>query len=99
MTCIAFFCSQHSIFWIDFMSNVRCCFFYSKYHEMKEKHKLKLCRAKQKFDDETAWRDEKINNLERELSLCSHSLAKVNPQLSPTVHKRNQDVCKGEVHH
>ncbi|XP_027135426.1 coiled-coil domain-containing protein 30 isoform X2 [Larimichthys crocea] len=48
----------------------------SKYHEMKEKHKLKLCRAKQKFDDETAWRDEKINNLERELSLCSHSLAK-----------------------
>ncbi|KAG8007700.1 Coiled-coil domain-containing protein 30 [Nibea albiflora] len=48
----------------------------SKYHEIKEKHKLKLGRAKQKFDDETAWRDEKINNLERELSLCSHSLAK-----------------------
>ncbi|KAI3369959.1 hypothetical protein L3Q82_024761 [Scortum barcoo] len=48
----------------------------SKYHEMKEKHKAKLCRAKQKFDDETTRRDEKIKNLERELSLCSHSLAK-----------------------
>ncbi|XP_070759212.1 coiled-coil domain-containing protein 30 [Enoplosus armatus] len=48
----------------------------SKYHEMKEKHKAKLCRAKQKCDDETTWRDEKIKNLERELSLCSHSLAK-----------------------
>ncbi|XP_049893956.1 coiled-coil domain-containing protein 30 isoform X2 [Epinephelus moara] len=48
----------------------------SKYHEMKEKHKAKLCRAKQKCDDETKWRDEKIQNLERELSLCSHSVAK-----------------------
>nr|XP_046239326.1 coiled-coil domain-containing protein 30 isoform X2 [Scatophagus argus] len=48
----------------------------SKYHEMKEKHKAKLCRVKQKFDDETAWRDEKIKNLERELSLCAHSLSK-----------------------
>ncbi|XP_078025446.1 coiled-coil domain-containing protein 30 isoform X2 [Epinephelus lanceolatus] len=48
----------------------------SKYHEMKEKHKAKLCRAKQKYDDETKWRDEKIQNLERELSLCSHSVAK-----------------------
>ncbi|XP_051270550.1 coiled-coil domain-containing protein 30 [Dicentrarchus labrax] len=48
----------------------------SKYHEMKEKHKAKLCRAKAKFDDETTSRDEKIKNLERELSLCSHSLAK-----------------------
>lgn len=44
---------------------------------MKEKHKAKLCRAKQKFADETVWRDEKIKGLERELSLCSHSLAKV----------------------
>ncbi|XP_038551713.1 coiled-coil domain-containing protein 30 isoform X3 [Micropterus salmoides] len=48
----------------------------SKYHERKEKHKSKLCRAKQKCDDETTWRDEKIKNLERELSLCSHSLSK-----------------------
>ncbi|XP_035008590.1 coiled-coil domain-containing protein 30 isoform X1 [Hippoglossus stenolepis] len=48
----------------------------SKYHQMKEKHKVKLCRAKQKFDDETTWRDEKIKGLERELSLCSHSLTK-----------------------
>ncbi|XP_054866420.1 coiled-coil domain-containing protein 30 [Amphiprion ocellaris] len=48
----------------------------SKYHEMKEKHKAKLCRAKQKFDDETTWRDEKIKSLERELSLCSHSVTK-----------------------
>ncbi|XP_068170642.1 coiled-coil domain-containing protein 30 isoform X2 [Antennarius striatus] len=48
----------------------------SKNHEMKEKHKVKLCRAKQKFDDEITWRDEKIKALERELSLCSHSLAK-----------------------
>ncbi|XP_044205901.1 coiled-coil domain-containing protein 30 isoform X1 [Thunnus albacares] len=47
----------------------------SKYHEMKEKHKAKLCRAKQKFDDEATRCDEKIKNLERELSLCSHSLA------------------------
>lgn len=44
---------------------------------MKEKHKAKLCQAKQKLDDETTWRDEKIKSLERELSLCSHSLAKV----------------------
>ncbi|CAJ1050534.1 coiled-coil domain-containing protein 30 isoform X1 [Xyrichtys novacula] len=48
----------------------------SKYHEMKEKHKNKLLRAKQKLDDETTWRDEKIKSQERELSLCSHSLAK-----------------------
>ncbi|XP_069546939.1 coiled-coil domain-containing protein 30 isoform X2 [Brachyistius frenatus] len=48
----------------------------SKYHEMKEKHKAKLCRAKQKLDDETTWRDEKIKSLERKLSLCSHSLTK-----------------------
>lgn len=48
---------------------------------MKEKHKAKLCRAKQKLDDETMWRDEKIKGLERELSLCTHSLAKVNLQL------------------
>ncbi|XP_040890342.1 paramyosin isoform X2 [Toxotes jaculatrix] len=48
----------------------------SKYHEIKEKHKAKLCRARQKLDDETTWRDEKIKSLERELSLCSHSLAK-----------------------
>uniref|UniRef100_UPI0037E74B79 coiled-coil domain-containing protein 30 n=1 Tax=Semicossyphus pulcher TaxID=241346 RepID=UPI0037E74B79 len=48
----------------------------SKNHEMKEKHKTKQLRAKQKFDDETTWRDEKIDNLERELSLCSHSIAK-----------------------
>ncbi|XP_044073763.1 coiled-coil domain-containing protein 30 isoform X2 [Siniperca chuatsi] len=48
----------------------------SKYHEMKEKHKAKLCRAKQKCDVETTWRDEKIKNLQRELSLFSHSLAK-----------------------
>ncbi|XP_060925163.1 coiled-coil domain-containing protein 30 [Limanda limanda] len=48
----------------------------SKYHEMKEKHKVKLCRAKQRFADEITWRDEKIKGLERELSLCSHSLTK-----------------------
>ncbi|XP_061584272.1 coiled-coil domain-containing protein 30 [Cololabis saira] len=48
----------------------------SKYHNMKEKHKEKLGRAKQKFDDETMRRDERIKSLERELSLCSHSLAK-----------------------
>lgn len=48
----------------------------SKFHKMKQKHKAKLCRAKQKFEYETAWRDEKIKCLQRELSLCSHSLAK-----------------------
>ncbi|XP_068568360.1 coiled-coil domain-containing protein 30 isoform X2 [Cebidichthys violaceus] len=53
----------------------------SKYHEMKEKHKAKLCRAKQKCDEETTWRDERIKNLERQLSLCSHSLSKVNLEL------------------
>ncbi|XP_060899083.1 golgin subfamily B member 1 isoform X2 [Labrus mixtus] len=47
-----------------------------KYHEMKEKQKTKLLQAKQKLDEETAWRDERISNLGRELSLCSHSLAK-----------------------
>lgn len=54
----------------------------SKYHEMKEKHKARLCWAKHKLDGETAWRDEKIKGLEREFSLCSHSLAKVNVCLS-----------------
>ncbi|XP_069391708.1 coiled-coil domain-containing protein 30 isoform X2 [Paralichthys olivaceus] len=48
----------------------------SKYHEMKEKHKARVSWAKQRFDDETTWRDEKIKGLERELSLCSHSLTK-----------------------
>ncbi|XP_063329054.1 coiled-coil domain-containing protein 30 isoform X2 [Pelmatolapia mariae] len=48
----------------------------SKFHEMKQKHKAKLCRAKQKFEDETTWRDEKIRSLQRELSLCCHSVAK-----------------------
>ncbi|XP_034387793.1 coiled-coil domain-containing protein 30 [Cyclopterus lumpus] len=48
----------------------------SKYHEVKEKHKAKLCRAKHKCDEESMWRDEKIKNLERQLSLCSHSLSK-----------------------
>ncbi|XP_056220642.1 coiled-coil domain-containing protein 30 [Seriola aureovittata] len=48
----------------------------SKYYDMKEKHKAKLFWAKQKYDDETMWRDEKIKSIERELSLCSHSLAK-----------------------
>uniref|UniRef100_A0A8C9XMA4 Coiled-coil domain containing 30 n=1 Tax=Sander lucioperca TaxID=283035 RepID=A0A8C9XMA4_SANLU len=48
----------------------------SKYHEMKEKHKAKLCRAKQKCDGETTLRDKKIKTLERELSFCSHSVAK-----------------------
>ncbi|XP_029008183.1 coiled-coil domain-containing protein 30 isoform X2 [Betta splendens] len=47
-----------------------------KCHEMKQKHKAKLSRAKQKLEEETTWRDEKIKSLERELSLCSHSLAK-----------------------
>nr|XP_029132155.1 coiled-coil domain-containing protein 30-like isoform X2 [Labrus bergylta] len=48
----------------------------SKYHEMKEKQKMKLLRAKRKLDEETAWRDERISSLGCELSLCSHSLAK-----------------------
>ncbi|KAL3978377.1 hydroxycarboxylic acid receptor 2/3 [Sarotherodon galilaeus] len=38
----------------------------SKFHQMKQKHKAKLCRAKQKFEDETTWCDEKIKSLERE---------------------------------
>nr|XP_015814507.2 coiled-coil domain-containing protein 30 isoform X2 [Nothobranchius furzeri] len=48
----------------------------SKYHSMKEKYKEKVCQAEHKFDDETSRRDEKIKNLERNLSLCSHSLTK-----------------------
>lgn len=43
---------------------------------MKEKHKIKLWRAKQKLEDETKWRDEEIQNLEQELSLCSHALSR-----------------------
>lgn len=50
---------------------------------MKEKQKAKLYRAKQKFVDETTVREEKIKSLAQELSLCSHSLAKVNLQLCP----------------
>uniref|UniRef100_A0A1A7XVX3 Coiled-coil domain containing 30 n=1 Tax=Iconisemion striatum TaxID=60296 RepID=A0A1A7XVX3_9TELE len=48
----------------------------SKYHSMKEKYKEKVCQAEQKFDDETSRRDEKIKALERNLSLCAHSLTK-----------------------
>ncbi|KAF3856173.1 hypothetical protein F7725_016896, partial [Dissostichus mawsoni] len=48
----------------------------SKKHEMKEKHKVRLCQAKQTCGHETMWRDEKIKSLQRELSLCSHSVAK-----------------------
>ncbi|XP_029286622.1 coiled-coil domain-containing protein 30 isoform X9 [Cottoperca gobio] len=61
----------------------------SKKHEMKEKHKTKLCRAKQKYDDETTWRDEKIKSLERELSLCSHSVAK-EKQLTVSITVENE---------
>ncbi|XP_053724981.1 myosin-7B isoform X2 [Synchiropus splendidus] len=48
----------------------------SKYHEKTEKHKVKLSRLMQKTDEDTRWRDEKIERLEREASLCSHSLVK-----------------------
>ncbi|XP_023810633.1 coiled-coil domain-containing protein 30-like isoform X2 [Oryzias latipes] len=48
----------------------------SKYHTAREKHKERLRLAKQVFDDETKWRDERIKSLEHDLSLCSHSLAK-----------------------
>ncbi|XP_036007978.1 coiled-coil domain-containing protein 30 isoform X1 [Fundulus heteroclitus] len=48
----------------------------SKYHSMKERFIEKLCRAKQKLEEETTWRDQRINNLERELSLCCHSIKK-----------------------
>ncbi|KAM4741902.1 uncharacterized protein FYW61_003195 isoform 1-T1 [Anableps anableps] len=48
----------------------------SKYHNMKERLLEKLSRAKQKLDDETMWRDNRIKNLERELSLCYLSLKK-----------------------
>lgn len=54
---------------------------YSKYYTMREVHKAKLCQAKQKIEDEITWRDEKIKTLQRELSLCSLSLAKVRMQL------------------
>ncbi|XP_028302685.1 coiled-coil domain-containing protein 30 isoform X2 [Gouania willdenowi] len=48
----------------------------SKYFEMRERHRVKLCRAKQKFADMTDCYNKKIKHLERELSLCSHSLLK-----------------------
>ncbi|KAM4613744.1 coiled-coil domain-containing protein 30 [Polymixia lowei] len=43
---------------------------------MNEKHKARLYRAKQKLGDEIKWRDQKIDRLERELSLCVHSAVK-----------------------
>ncbi|KAK7915874.1 hypothetical protein WMY93_011635 [Mugilogobius chulae] len=42
--------------------------------EMQETLKLKLRHAKLKLKDETKWRDEKIEDLERDLSLCSHAV-------------------------
>lgn len=48
----------------------------SKHHIIREKLLEKLCRAEQKLDDETFWRDNRIKSLERELSLCFHSLKK-----------------------
>lgn len=56
------------------------CSHCSKYHQMREKLEAKLCRTKRRFEEEVTWRKEKISNLERELSLRSHSLAKVNLQ-------------------
>lgn len=59
-----------------------------KYQEMKEKLKLKLILAKQKLEHETRWRDEKMEDLERELLLCSFALTK-EKELTTTVTMEN----------
>ncbi|CAL1609507.1 unnamed protein product [Knipowitschia caucasica] len=43
-------------------------------HKMQQKLKLKLSEVKVRLKDEMKWRDEKTEELERELSLCSHAL-------------------------
>lgn len=68
----------------------------SRYHEMKEKHKVKLCRAKQKFHDETTWRDDKIKGLERQLSLCSLSLTK-EKELVVSITAENEKLLSGRT--
>ncbi|XP_072308431.1 uncharacterized protein [Eucyclogobius newberryi] len=45
-----------------------------KCHERQDRLKLKLRHVKFKLKDEMEWRDEKIGELKRELSLCSHAL-------------------------
>ncbi|KAM9759055.1 uncharacterized protein ACNS7B_005851 isoform 1-T1 [Menidia menidia] len=62
----------------------------SKYHNMKAKQKEKLLRAKEKYDYETTWRDEQIKSLEREMSLCSHSLAKQERELVTCMMEGNE---------
>ncbi|XP_067360916.1 coiled-coil domain-containing protein 30 isoform X3 [Channa argus] len=69
----------------------------SKNHEMKEKHKAKLCRSKLKFNNETTWRDDKIKSLERELSLCSHSLSKLSLQFCLFHTDKCQDISVGLI--
>ncbi|KAJ0023832.1 hypothetical protein NQD34_003731 [Periophthalmus magnuspinnatus] len=44
------------------------------YQEMQQRLQLKLRYVKLKLKDEMKWRDEKMEELERELSLCSHAL-------------------------
>ncbi|XP_036415042.1 trichohyalin isoform X2 [Colossoma macropomum] len=43
----------------------------SKYQDKKGRHKEKLCEAKEVYLRETAWRDEKIREQERELSVLA----------------------------
>lgn len=59
-----------------------------KYQEMKERLKLKLVLAKQKLEHETRWRDEKMEDLEKELFLCSFALTK-EKELTTTVTMEN----------
>lgn len=59
-----------------------------KYHEMKGRLKLKLFQAKLRLEYETKWRDEKIEDSEQELFLCSYALTK-EKELMTTVTMEN----------
>ncbi|KAL7843288.1 hypothetical protein AOLI_G00248000 [Acnodon oligacanthus] len=48
----------------------------SKYQDKKGRHKEKLCDAKEVYLRETAWRDEKIREQERELSVLTKRVEK-----------------------
>ncbi|XP_066529291.1 coiled-coil domain-containing protein 30 isoform X2 [Hoplias malabaricus] len=50
----------------------------SKYQDKKDRHKLKLAEAKEVYLRETAWRDEKIREQQRELRILSKRLEKEN---------------------
>ncbi|XP_056130964.1 coiled-coil domain-containing protein 30 [Lampris incognitus] len=65
-----------------------------KYLKLNEKYKARLHRAKQKFDDEIKWRDEKIDLLAREWSLSTHSSEQMKDQVTNMAAANDSLLCE-----